>query len=226
MQPPPGSAVASSRRAFTLVELLVVMAIILVLTALVAPSLTSVLNANTLTQGSQNIIGQLTLARQQALTQNHPVEVRFYQYVDGNFAGEVVGNPSSGKYRALQTFTISDTGVAIPSTKVEHFPATFIIDSGAKLSSIIGQAVAGATAGPVLTKGPQKYSIPGADTDFNMVAFRFQPDGSTSLGAAPNGGWFITCHQIHYGDRMTKAPPNFATLQIDPSNGSLRDFRP
>lgn len=213
-------------RAFTLVEMLVVMAIIVILISLVTPSLTGILKANSLTQGSQNIIGQLTLARQVALTQNHPVEVRFYQYADPNLSGEVAGDPSTGKFRALQTFTISDTGYATPTSKVEHFANTFMIDSGPTLSSILAQATAGVTSGPVLTQSPQAYNIPGVDKYFNSVAFRFNPDGSTSLGPPPNGGWFITSHQIQYGDRMSKAPPNFATLQIDPSNGSLREFRP
>lgn len=215
-----------SSRAFTLVEMLVVMAIIAILTALVTPSLTSVLKANSLTQGSQDLIGQLALARQEALTKNHPVEVRFYQYADPNLSGEIAGDPSTGKFRALQAFSISDTGFAAPIDKVEHFPTTFMFDSGPTLSSLISLAAAGSTSGPVLTKGPQTFGIPVADKNFNMVAFRFNPDGSTNLGPTPNGGWFITSHLIQYGDRLAKAPPNFATLQIDSSNGSLREFRP
>ena len=212
--------------AFTLVEMLVVMAIIVILITLVTPAVTSVLKANAITQGSQDLTGQLTLARQEALTQNHPVEVRLYQYADQNFAGENTGNASTWKYRALQAFSILDTGLAVPINNVQHFPNTFIIDSGPTLSSIIALAAAGTTGGPVLTNGPQNYSLPAVGKAFNVVAFRFNPDGSTNLGAAPNGGWFLTCHQIQYGDKQTKAPPNFATLQIDPSNGSLREFRP
>ncbi len=213
-------------RAFTLVELLVVMAIILVLMALATPSLTSVLKANAITQGSQDLIAQLNLARQVALTQNHPVEVRLYQYADPNFAGEVSGQAATGKFRALQTFIISETGSAAAMNKVEHFPLTFIIDSGLTLSSLIALSATGATSGPVLTKSPQSYSIPIADKAFNSVAFRFNPDGSTTLGPPPNGGWFLTGHQLQYGDNQSKAPPNFSTLQIDPSNGALREFRP
>ena len=217
---------AALSRALTLVEMMVVMAIIIILITLVVPSMTSVLRANALTQGSQDIIGQLNLARQQALTMNHPVEVRFYQYADPNVGGEIAGEPATGKFRALQTFAVSDTGAALPINKVEHFPVTFMIDSGSTLSSLLAQATEGATSAPVLTKSPQTYNIPVADKAFNAVAFRFNPDGSTNLGTAPNGGWFITSHQIQYGDRQSKVPPNFATLQIDPSNGALREFRP
>lgn len=226
MEAPFSRLATALSRAFTLVEMLVVMAVIVILITLVTPSLTGILKANSLTQGSQDIIGQLNLARQVALTQNHPVEVRFYQYADPNFSGEVAGNPASGKFRALQMFTISDTGAATPTNKVEHFPNTFMIDSGPTLSSLLAQATVGAASAPVLTPSPQAYNIPGVDKLFNSVAFRFYPDGSTNLGPPPNGGWFITSHLIQYGDRQTKAPPNFATLQIDPSNGSLREFRP
>lgn len=215
-------------RGFTLVEMLVVMAIIIILTTLVTPSLTSVLKANSLTQGSQDFIGQLTLARQEALTKNHPIEVRLYQYADPNIGGETAGSPATGRYRALQIFSISDSGLAVPLDKVEHFPTTFMFDSGSTLSSLIPQAASTTpnAAAPLLLNGPQNFSIPVAGKNFNMVTFRFNPDGSTNLGVTPVGGWFITSHLIQNGDRLTKAPANFATLQIDSSNGTLREFRP
>lgn len=212
--------------------MLVVLAIIVLIISLATPAVTGVLKANDLTRGSEDLTNQLNLARQQALTRNRPIEVRFYQYADPA-SSESSSTPSSWKYRALQTFVVSETGVVTPLDKIERFPATFILDSGATLSSIIGGAQAassgggpGNTVGPVLHPTPQTYALPTIERDYNYISFRFYPDGSTSLGTPPSGAWFLTAHQLQYGDSLGTPPRNFATLQIDPLNGNIREFRP
>ena len=228
---------ARTDRGFTLVEMLVVMGIILILFSLVVPATTSMLKGNALTQGGQDVSNQLGVARQLSLTQNHPIEVRFYQYGDPSKAGESATDPATGwKFRALQTFAISEAGVATPIDKIHKLPNAVIIDSGATLSTLIGNASAGGTSsggtaagsGPVLTTSPQTVLLPDIGKYYNSVAFRFFPDGSTNLplaaGATVNS-WFLTVHGYQDGDNPGTVPPNFLTIQIDPSNGNTREFR-
>lgn len=237
----PDFAAGISSRAFTLVEMLAVMAIVAVIIALAVPVTSSMLRGNDLTTGSQNLVNFFALARQQALTQNRPIEVRFYQYADTSNGGESLTDPATWKFRAMQLFAVPDAGAAAPIgsdaspgpvalDKIQHFPPTFIIDSGETLSSLIGKAAKvqsnGTTSGgAVLTTNPTR-ELPIVGRNYRSVAFRFYPNGSTSLGAAPSGGWFLTAHQVSVGDKPANVPANFATLQIDPANGSLRQFRP
>ena len=227
--------VATRPQAFTLVEMIAVMAIAVILITLLVPATTQILGGSDLTQTNQLLTNQLALARQQALTQNHPVEVRFYQFADPA-AGESVTSPSTWKYRAVQSFVISEAGTATPIGKLSRFPNTIIIDKGATLSTLLGNAQAsastsGAITAPALTSSPQSQSnsIPPAGVSYNSVAFRFYADGSTNLPLATSGSsnlWFLTLHQLQKGDALMQPPANFASIQIDPSNGNLREFRP
>ena len=219
--------------------MLVVMGIIAILLVLVVPAATTMIRGNDMTQGGQDLSNQLGLARQQALTLNHPVEVRFYQYADPNRAGESDGSPSTWKFRAMQAFVIAESGAATALGKVVHFPATFYIDSGSTLSPLIsnahpagtpaqGSAIAVTTnPGPTaISSQNQTDSLPIIGKNYNSVTFRFYPDGSTNIGDPNVNVWFLTAHQVQDGDQLTTAPSNFLTIQIDPPNGNLREFRP
>ena len=82
----PRSKKFTSRAAFTLVEMLVVMAIIILLTALVAPSMSGIMRGSQLSQGGQMLQDQLALLRQQALSKDRKVEVRLYRFADPSMA--------------------------------------------------------------------------------------------------------------------------------------------
>ncbi len=64
-----------SESAFTLLELLIVIAIIVLLASLMAPMLSSALRGTSVTQSTDKVIGLLSLARQAALTKSQTVEV-------------------------------------------------------------------------------------------------------------------------------------------------------
>ena len=220
-------------QAFTLIEMLVVLGVIVLLVALIVPAATTVLQGTDLTRAGQNVSDQIGLAKQQAESHNTLIEVRFYQFADPSVPGETAGSPATGKYRAMQLFQIASTGTAIPLGKTVVLPTNVIIDSGvpnstASLSLIIGQAQASAV--PSLSTS-QTYAIPRAGTNYNSVAFRFRPDGSTNLPLtnASTGSeqfWFLTLHSLVSGDHLTTPPKNFYTIQIDPNNGNLSFFRP
>lgn len=211
---------------FSLIELLFVISIMAILAALVAPSVNTILRPSQLTQASHLICDQLSLARQIALSRNLITEVRFYQFADATAAGEQVSNPGTGKYRAMQTFQIQESGSAVALSKVQRLPSTVMIDSGATLSTLIGSAQASPNV-PTSTNGDAlNTSIAQAGKKYNAASFRFLPSGATNLSPLASPQWFLTLHSLKDGDSLASPPPNFFTIQIDACNGHLKTFRP
>jgi len=110
---------------FSLIELMTVLVIIAILSAFAIPTISVVMAGTQMTTSSQMLGDQISLARQTALSSNHNVEVRFYQFADPNMPGETT--PSTGKYRAIQAFEILDSGSAMALGKVQHIAASIII---------------------------------------------------------------------------------------------------
>ncbi|MFA6176032.1 MAG: Verru_Chthon cassette protein D [Phycisphaerae bacterium] len=213
------------RSAFSLMELLVVMAIIGLLATFLAPAVTPILRGSRLTQAGDQALAVLSLARQTALTTSHAVEVRFYQYGDPEVPGESAASPTTGKYRAIQAFEYKDDGTATPVGKMATLPPSIIMDQGATLSTIIGSAKSSPAVPTSTTGGALNVSIPRAGKQYNSVSFRFLADGSTNLSTTGTL-WFLTLHNLIDGDNMTSPPPNYTTIKIDPMNGSLKTYRP
>jgi len=215
---------AYMRDGFTLLELLLVIAIVGIITGFVIPAVGSAKSFQ-LTRGVQMVVNQLALARQTAVTKNHPVEVRFYQFGDPDIPGEQASNPSSGKYRAVWSFEVLETGETKALEKMQRLPPSVIIDSGSILASLINPP--SATASPTVTAaGKQTSPIPRVQNQYNSVAFRFLPDGSTNLPKTSDQQWFLTLHDLNDGDVLTTPPKNFATLQINATNGHIKTYRP
>ena len=202
-------------RAFTLVEMLTVIAIIIVLVGLLAPAASTILRGNQLTQASDMLVSSLTLARQTAISNNCPVEIRFYQYGDPSNPGEQAAVASSGKYRALQLFKIDDAGTATALGKVTQLPNSILIDLNTTLSTLLGSPQSNPTV-----------SIPRVGTSYNWCSFRFRPDGSTNLSPTTPTYWSLTLHNIVDGDNRTTPPSNYATIQVDPVGGAVTSYRP
>ena len=209
-----------THRGFSLTELLVVIAILALLSSLLLPAISSMMRGNQLTRGADKLVSLLSLARQTAIAKNHSIEVRFYQFGDPEVPGESAATPSSGKYRAIQSFEIDDSGKATPIGRCELMTPTIIMDSGATLSTLPGQA----NDKTNWTTLDAKINIPRAAANYNCRAFRFLSDGSAAL--SKTGKWFVTLHNILDGDALTKAPTNYITVQIDPSSGSLKTWQP
>lgn len=213
-------------RAFSLLELIVVILIIGIVAAFVTPAASTIVRGSQLTQGTQILTDQIILARQLALTRNAPVEVRFIRYADPEVPGEVStsgdADPSKGSFRAIQCFEILESGGSVPMDKPQLFPQSVIMNPDI-LSSLLSD-----DSRKVIKANKNKDpKLPrNIEQNYEYVAFRFLPDGSTNLSPAPGKLWYVTLHNINDRPKGTTPPNNFFTLQIDPVSGATKNFRP
>lgn len=190
-------------RAFTLVELLVVMAIVAALIALVVPAFQGIGRGNRITAAGQSVMSQLALARQRALTLSRAVDVRFQK------RPPEAGGPA--EYASMQIFRAGDS---VPLAGEEKLPPGVRFVEGDDFSTLLA------------ARNTTAVGEPGIAPDVRVI--RFRPDGSTTL-TVPGAGedqWFVTVASIT--DKPAEGLPakNFATVQINPVNGRARLHRP
>ena len=208
----------AQRTAFSLIELIVVIAIIAIIATFTVPAATTILRGSAITQASQSLTDQISLARQLALSRNRAVEVRFYQYADPEAPGEMITDQTTWKYRAIQLFEIVESGVAIPLDKPQRLPVSVVIEPNIVFSTLIPATPTKPTAtDPDLPRGILK-------PNYRYASFRFLQDGSTDLAASST--WFVTIRNLTDSVVGTKPPANFFTIQIDPVSGAIKGFRP
>ena len=223
-----------SPRAFSLVELLVVIAVIAIVAGFAVPAVTTMLRGSQLTQGSQMVVDQIALARQLALSKNRSIEVRFYKFSDPETPGEIGKKAENGVFRAIQTFEILDNGKALPIGTIQRLPANVVINEG-KNSTLINEQRDSDEKFTLPTESDPEIPDTDVKKEYVYVALRFLPDGSTNLPptAKDSDSWYLTIHgtNVKKGDgekdgSTSILPDNFFTLQIDPITGSTRSYRP
>ncbi len=233
------SAFLSSRhyRAFSLVELIMVIAIIGIIATFVTPAAVTIIRGSQVTQASQILTDQISAGRQVALAKNKTIEMRFLRYGDPETPGETINNPSSGKYRAMQTMEVTDTGVVVPLGPVVPLPSSVMISDSSTFSSLMAQTPTNALGqDPLLPRNIKNH--------YQYQSFRFYPDGSTDLainGPKASAGtnhvsdsseksWFLSIYAITDQAKVSSASDfkkiNFFTLQIDPISGGTVGYRP
>lgn len=235
----------TSRHAFSLVELLIVILIIGIVAGFAVPAVQGMLRGSLMSQASNQLVDAMALARQTALSKNRIIEVRIYRFADNEVPGEEPTKPETGHFRAIQTFEISESGVLLPASKVTRLPDTIIMNPGipgdGMLSTILGLRHI------VLSTKIDPKTDPelarGVGHKYDYVSFRFLPDGSTNLPptgttnedgdetASKGGLWYITIHGINEWERLKtgdnlKPPGNYFTWMIDPLTGTSKTFRP
>lgn len=209
---------ASSRRilrGFSLIELLVVIAILGIVLALGVPAAGQLMRASGMANAGDQILTALSLARQNAISRNRTVEVRFYKYIDA-------ADPQGSRFHAVQSF-VREPGTngftATPIGRKITLPSTTYISTTATLSSLLDPAAAPRSTGTALGQ-----SISPCGLDYEAAIFRIYPDGSTSItNSLPV---FVTVVPANIPDDTATPPPNYATVVLQPTTGKAQLHRP
>jgi uncharacterized protein (TIGR02596 family) len=201
----------SFRGAFSLVELLTVVAIMAVLTVLTGPPLAQALRGGRLSLSTDTVEGVLEQARLSALSRQRPVEVRFYAYADPTLPGK------PGGIHALQALVVGDSGAFSPIGPPKPLADRTVITTNSALTSLWSLPVT----------APQ-ISIPRVGLAYECRSFRFLPDGGTSLSSSGSATpWCLTLLSASDDQSGAVKPPrNFATVVIDPLTGTRKTYRP
>lgn len=168
------------RRAFTLIEMLVVVAIMAILMSLVAPSVVSLMQSGNLNKSAETLTDELNYARQIALSQNRDVEVRFYQLPSPT-------NSQDLQYRAFRSFAaIGSSTTKSPLTTVRNLPAPIIIStgtdgSGNPVSTLLDAGNANRSG---LMTGTENIAAYGS-TPTPYISFLFRATGGRTLRRPP-----------------------------------------
>ena len=238
---------ASRRSAFSLVELLVVVAVIAIVVGFAVPAANNLLRGSQLTQGAQTMGDQLAFARQTALSRNRQIEVRFYRYADLETPGEISTDKLTWQFHAFQLFEITENGAALPINKMQRLPKMVIFSTSPTstylYSTLVCPALRGAFKDALLDKTtpeiPLSFTSGGTTTSvgrkYEYASFRFLQDGSTDLppgtksttgGAGkPDDSWYVTLVGLN-DDAKDINTVNFYTFQIDPVSGATKSYRP
>lgn len=194
----------SLRRAFSLIELLSVIAVMAVVGSMLIPAISNVLSGMKVTLATQRVVDEIEFARSTALARNCPAEVWFLSEGSG--------------FSAMRTALLDGPQTSTWVSRIQRLPEGIGFATSARLSNIIGnqQASAPAAGGQGL-KG---------------VALRVYPSGRTELvdeassGVAPSDPLFVTLGlQRELDANAQNLPLNFATLQVNPINGRVVTYR-
>ncbi len=238
---------SAQSRGFSLIELIVVMGIIVIVATFAVPAASSTLRGSQVSQAASMLADQLGIARQQALSRNRKIEVRFLRFGDPEQPGESATDPTTGKFRAIQLMEINELNTAVPlaGSKIERLPNAVMLNED-MFSSVLDSEVRSSDVVKAMDN-PQDPELPrGVARNYEYVAFRFRPDGSTdglnykgddgsgsnssTNSKASHVGWFLT---VHLANDLAKLKSkndigkvNFYTIQIDPVTGLTRGYHP
>ena len=204
---------------FSLIELLVVVAIIALLGALAMGGLSNVIRSSKLTNTAQRIADQINVARQIAATRNLPVEVRFYKlpWFDQTIGGARV-------YRGMQTFVTDGITFTNPVSKPFLFPDRVAIRIDSPLRGMIKYV-------DFNSPGLANFGIYGRGT-IGYNVFTIRPNGMLNSGTTTNisaTNNFMTLQNWEPNstlDSMVPMPANYALVRVDPITAKVTILRP
>jgi len=193
-----------ARRGFSLLEMLLVLALAAGVVALASEGYSAMIQASAVTSGADMLSDVFTEARQGAIAQNTSVEVRIY---------DLPPQPGAAPaYDAIQLHWVKANGTTPPVSNVLWLSTWVAIDATAAYSPLIGANTQTATpeAGDMRLTGQTRV-------------FHFLPDGSTDLNPATN--WFLTVRASTQSD-PSHFPSDWACVRVDATTGRPQIYRP
>lgn len=221
-------------QAFTLIEMLVVVTIIVLLLAFSTPALMRTLEATRLSSVGDSLLGAISEAQQISYAQNVPTELRFFSY-----GGDFGSKPQIRSYQLFKvTLTSQGTGAAlsyketlVPVNSLVILAEGIVIPTDDELSP----ALSGEGLPDQKDDGSAGYS---GVKEATYTALRFMTDGTCRKAGKAQGGFaqlvlqtLPTCFfTITYDNgqeiEVSNLPKNFFTIQVDPYTGKARSYKP
>jgi uncharacterized protein (TIGR02596 family) len=193
-------------KAFSLIEMLVVIAIVALLASMTLPAFHAVTSGVTLERGGQDVASLLALARENAIAKSRPVEIRLIKSTSSS--GQTV-------YRGVQPWIVKDdSGTFKPLGRLTWLPDAVAITEQSQLSPMFGANV-------------QVGTMTVAGSNCAYVSFGFRPNGSlvagTNLISSTNSCLTVVAEKDL---SSSGTPQNFYSIYINPTTGDVRTFRP
>lgn len=193
-----------SRAGFSLMEMLVVMAVVTILLSLAGNGLRTTWRSQQIYTSATNLMQAFSLAKSNAVRFNMPVQVRIYRFQDGDLTS------ADPQYRAYQVVSVKagqDQDQFSEVSELQRFEGTTIMSKFPQFSSLVTGD----------TKMPNS-------SDYSYVAVEFRPDGSTNLETNPTQPWTITLVSDWGADDPSKLAKDARTLVISPDTGVVSLF--
>ena len=203
---------------FTLIELMVVVAVIALVTSAIAPMVFNTMEATRITSAGETLAFQISLGHQLAVSGNQEVEMRFYEYEDTSLPGTGKGFRALAMVRSAAVFGGVGTGsLGQQLSDTYYLPSGVVISGTAQLSPPLTK----------ITSDPDKEGIIKKARSATYRAFHFYPDGSTDLiqHALPANQCYFTGGEERVMATGT-VPKTFYAVQVDPNTGRTVSYRP
>jgi uncharacterized protein (TIGR02596 family) len=215
---------------FSLVELLVVVAVIAILLAVGASALSQGGNSLGLTTTVGSVQGILDEARQIAVSRNKYVQVRFLEKSPTEtppcyraISLYVGDSPYYGTASEYDTWVAQ--GLLRQQGRISKLPQTIMIPKGEQTAKLLVDLAAD-------TDFVRTGTSSVAGQSYGWVAFYFRPNGITDfqmLNGVPYSGTnaiFSLAVETEFAQTKPNLPKNFATITIPPVSGRPVVFRP
>lgn len=207
-------SVNAARHAFTLIEMITVIAVVATLMAIATPLLVGSIQASRLTSTGEGMMYRLTRLQQIVATNGTPAEMRFYKY----------DKEGVSAYRAYQLFAHDKaTGESVALENPVYLEGDNLALLEGQLSPLLDSAAHGTTTGAwprAATEEPFK------SMNAQYLRVMFYPDGTTSLNTTLRNAYLTIADETLVQSGQQGLPPNYYTIQIDPVTGRAKSYRP